>query len=223
MSFLGDLGKAAGSLVANPILGQVSFFTDSFSGKKQQENANKMAMRAWNLANDYNHPVEQMARLKEAGLNPLLVYGSGSVTGNTTSQPALVGGGISTTAESAFKGLSNIMSVIQGQANIDNTHAQTNASNAGAVLSGAQASNVNAQTAINQIKAGYEEKNMLADLDYKRALTKKIRQETRVANANADMVEAENEVFGAVGGTKGANTTGGFLKTAGKVVRSIFR
>ena len=223
MGLLKSVGSAIGSVLANPILGQASFFTDSFSGKKQQENANKMAMAAWNMANDYNHPVNQMKRLQEAGLNPLLVYGSGSVTGNTTSQPALVGGGISTTAESAFKGLSNVLSVLQGQANLDNTHAQTQASNASATLSGAQASNVNAQTAINQIKAGYEEKNAIADLDYKRALTEKTRQDTRVSSANADMVEAENELFGAVGGTKGANTAGGVLKGTGKFIRSIMR
>lgn len=37
----------------------------------------------WNMQNAYNHPKMQMARLKEAGLNPLLVYGHGSVAGNT--------------------------------------------------------------------------------------------------------------------------------------------
>lgn len=40
----------------------------------------------WNRMNEYNHPMNQMARLKDAGLNPKLVYGTGSVTGNTASQ-----------------------------------------------------------------------------------------------------------------------------------------
>lgn len=35
----------------------------------------------WNLQNQYNSPTEQITRLKVAGLNPNLVYGSG-VTGN---------------------------------------------------------------------------------------------------------------------------------------------
>lgn len=39
----------------------------------------------WNMTNAYNSPAEQMARLKAAGLNPNLVYGSGNVTGNTAS------------------------------------------------------------------------------------------------------------------------------------------
>jgi len=37
----------------------------------------------WNKGNLYNSPEEQMKRLKAAGLNPNLVYGSGTV-GNTT-------------------------------------------------------------------------------------------------------------------------------------------
>lgn len=39
----------------------------------------------WNMTNEYNSPVQQMQRLKDAGLNPNLVYGGGSVDGNTTS------------------------------------------------------------------------------------------------------------------------------------------
>lgn len=38
----------------------------------------------WNKQNEYNSPSSQMSRLKEAGLNPNLVYGDGAV-GNTTS------------------------------------------------------------------------------------------------------------------------------------------
>lgn len=37
----------------------------------------------WSKSNEYNKPGAQMERLKEAGLNPHLVYGTGSVTGNT--------------------------------------------------------------------------------------------------------------------------------------------
>lgn len=39
----------------------------------------------WMQSNIYNSPVKQMERLKQAGLNPNLVYGTGTVTGNTTS------------------------------------------------------------------------------------------------------------------------------------------
>ena len=40
----------------------------------------------WQAMNRYNLPSAQMERIKAAGLNPHLIYGSGSVTGNATSQ-----------------------------------------------------------------------------------------------------------------------------------------
>lgn len=49
----------------------------------------KRNQRAWRRMNKYNHPSAQMERLKEAGLNPLMIYGSspGSATGNTSNYP----------------------------------------------------------------------------------------------------------------------------------------
>ena len=43
-------------------------------------------LEMWNKANEYNSPAAQMQRLKDANLNPNLVYGSGSVAGNTSTQ-----------------------------------------------------------------------------------------------------------------------------------------
>lgn len=218
MSLLGKVGKVLDT--SFPGIGSI-IDPDSYSGRQQQEDANRMAMQAWTLANDYNHPSQQMARLKAAGLNPLLVYGSGSVTGNTTGAPSLTGGGISTTAESSFKGLSNIMSVIQGQANIQNTRAQTQASVASAGASGAQAANLNQQTAINQQRANFEERNLIADLDYKRALAQKTRQEARSAKANATMDEAEARIFGDVGNSGTVKNAVGVGASGIKVLRSL--
>lgn len=52
------------------------------------------ALKAWDMQNAYNEPIAQMARLKAAGLNPMLVYGSGNVTGNASTSidvPSLAG------------------------------------------------------------------------------------------------------------------------------------
>tara|TARA_B100000287_G_C20652296_1_gene787346 strand:- start:743 stop:1576 length:834 start_codon:yes stop_codon:yes gene_type:complete len=65
--------------------------TGAIQQKKQRKASIKMEReaRAWNKKmwdeiNRYNHPINQMARLKEAGLNPNLIYGSspGSAVGN---------------------------------------------------------------------------------------------------------------------------------------------
>lgn len=69
---------------------------DEYTGKSQTELANQQQIQAsetawnrdlemWNRQNAYNAPAEQMKRLHSAGLNPNLVYGSGSVAGNTGS------------------------------------------------------------------------------------------------------------------------------------------
>lgn len=42
------------------------------------------ALQDWHRQNEYNHPIEQMRRLREAGLNPHLVYGGGA---NSVSGP----------------------------------------------------------------------------------------------------------------------------------------
>lgn len=43
-------------------------------------------LEMWNRGNIYNSPTSQMQRLKSAGLNPNLVYGTGTVAGNQSGQ-----------------------------------------------------------------------------------------------------------------------------------------
>lgn len=43
-------------------------------------------LEMWNRGNVYNNPMEQMKRLKAAGLNPNMVYGSGSAAGMAAGQ-----------------------------------------------------------------------------------------------------------------------------------------
>lgn len=49
---------------------------------------NAWNLQQWNRENEYNHPAMQMARLKQAGLNPNLVYGSGTQTTSASSPKA---------------------------------------------------------------------------------------------------------------------------------------
>lgn len=53
---------------------------------------NQYNIDMWNMQNAYNSPASQMNRLKEAGLNPNLMYGQGS-TGNASSAPTQVAPG----------------------------------------------------------------------------------------------------------------------------------
>lgn len=204
------LFSSVGKLVSNVL------DLDQFDGSSQQADANRAAMQSWNLANNYNHPIQQMERLKAAGLNPLLVYGSGSVSGNTTSAPSLVGGGVSTPLETIQKQAGKVLAAAQGMATLDQTYASTAASQAAAGASGAQAANLQAQTAINTQKANYETKSLIADIDYKQALAAKTR-------AEADIAQGEADLFGSTGGAKGAQTLGRGAKTVMQGLRGLFR
>lgn len=78
-----------------PVVG--SLISNLF-GAGNQANANRANMELakyqydrnlemWNKQNEYNTPSNQMSRLREAGLNPNLVYGNGSVANTTNSVP----------------------------------------------------------------------------------------------------------------------------------------
>lgn len=70
--------------IVAPVGGVVSGLIQNIGQKKQQERAFEHDVEMWNQANYYNSPEQQMSRLEKAGLNPNLVYGNGSVVGNTS-------------------------------------------------------------------------------------------------------------------------------------------
>lgn len=211
--------KSVVSAVTSPFNSSTytSMFKD-FSGRSQQDDANAMAMKAWNLANDYNSPKAQVERLVAAGLNPYLV----NLAGNTAGTPALTGGNVSTGTQSLFSGLNDIIGAVQGQANIRNTYAQTSASQAAAGASAAQANYTNAQMEGQETKNKFLEKTMIADLDYKKAQTRLAEQTARKTSAEADIAQGEATIFGGAGGSKGVKTFTDIFKGGARLVRGFF-
>lgn len=68
-------------------------FATQYALAAQQNDWNKQnTLEMWNLMNEYNTPSAQMTRFKEAGLNPMLIYGQGT-PGNASlpSVPAAAG------------------------------------------------------------------------------------------------------------------------------------
>lgn len=66
-----------------------------FSNKSLSNNAFRQNVQMWREQNAYNSPLAQVARMREAGLNPALAYGgSGAVTGNADQAPSLDYGGV---------------------------------------------------------------------------------------------------------------------------------
>lgn len=57
------------------------------AARKMAEYEYSKNLEMWNKTNEYNLPSSQMARLKQAGLNPNLVYGSGGATTQAAQMP----------------------------------------------------------------------------------------------------------------------------------------
>ncbi len=86
--------------------------------RREQKRANKYNLQQWHRQNAYNDPSAQMSRLKDAGLNPNMIYGTSptSATGNSTPVP---------TAKAAEYKIDNPLSEIQTYANVKQSEAQT--------------------------------------------------------------------------------------------------
>lgn len=72
--FWNALSKASPLLGLGGAIG--SSLLSNIGAKKREEEARKHNIKLWEMQNQYNLPVNQMQRLKEAGLNPNLIYGS---------------------------------------------------------------------------------------------------------------------------------------------------
>lgn len=100
IQFINFMGPLVAPLVMGGLSAVGSAVSNIFTNRANKRNAEKerefqrqMAeyahtkdLEMWNKANEYNAPSAQMQRLKDAGLNPALVYGSSGVSGNTTTQ-----------------------------------------------------------------------------------------------------------------------------------------
>lgn len=131
----GAIGAAAGTMFGSPEIGYTigSSLGGAFESSTQQDMNEASAKKAfernlymWNLNNQYNDPSSQMQRLKAAGLNPNLVYGSGSVVGNTSNS------GYGDYSYNVYKpsrvnAVQDYQQLLANDASINNTKAETEA------------------------------------------------------------------------------------------------
>jgi hypothetical protein len=126
-----------GAVLGGPIGGLVGSLGSSLLGnrgaKRRQQLADQQNIKFWNMQNAYNTPKEQMARLKDAGLNPNLIYGSNANTG--------VAGSVSPSKASPYNVQNPVPSAVQTAiigAQIPNLNSVTNKNNKETELKGLQ-------------------------------------------------------------------------------------
>lgn len=76
MGLFSSIGSFGSSLLGG--------YVDNYYNRKAAKKQYDYQMAMWDANNAYNTPAEQMKRLKEANLNPNLVYGGGSATHTAT-------------------------------------------------------------------------------------------------------------------------------------------
>lgn len=123
------MGGVPGAIIGGAI-GTYTGNQDKIAKRKQNQanqwqamQQNALARQNWDITNAYNDPKAQMQRLKDAGLNPNLVYGGGNVTGNSASAlnaNAVADYNVFNQADSVAKALP----IMQGFANLRNTNTQ---------------------------------------------------------------------------------------------------
>lgn len=99
MSIWSGVIQGAGSVLGGLLgyAGQSSANKSNLKATRETNEANRllnerqyeMAQEFWRMNNEYNLPSNQMQRLKTAGLNPNLVYGNGTVVGNSSTAPSV--------------------------------------------------------------------------------------------------------------------------------------
>lgn len=114
IGFGGDILKQHGDALLT------NYFNRKASKKEYDRN-----IALWNMQNEYNLPVNQMQRLRDAGLNPNLVYGNGATTLAASTHAAPRQTVTPYQSESILQYVNAYQNLRQNDATIANMRAQT--------------------------------------------------------------------------------------------------
>lgn len=155
----------------------------------ENEKAYARNLEMWNMQNAYNSPTAQMSRLRQAGLNPNLVYGNG-VTGNSSgSAPQYEPAKIQRATMEPYRGwnlgisdaVSTFMAMRQNKAQVDNMEAQNKLIKEQARTEGIRQGNIAMSTA----RSGFDLNlaRELRNISIDRAIAEKSLSEASAAGA----------------------------------------
>lgn len=194
-AIVGGLGSLAGSMIganaqrqANIQNMQLAKYQNNWQ-TAENEKAYARSVEMWNMQNAYNAPTAQMSRLRQAGLNPNLVYGSG-VTGNSAGsapqyQPAKIQRATMEPYRGWNLGLSDAasmyMAMRQNKAQVENMEAQNKLIKEQARTEGIRQGNIAMATA----RSGFDLDlaRELKDVSVGRAIAEKNLSEASAAGA----------------------------------------
>lgn len=157
--------------------GLASSFIQNAGARANQKLANKHNVEFWKMQNAYNHPSKQMARLRESGLNPNLVYGQG-VSGATgqaesiaPSKPAPY------KFDNPLQDVSLIAALKNTEAQTNNLEAQNNVIQQEAALKGMQTAELGKKVMKHDIDLKYADDLGKSSLQFSQEQVRKLERE----------------------------------------------
>lgn len=169
----GPIGGIAGGLISTIFGNKAQREQDRINFERQRSHNMEMAkynfdneVKMWNMQNEYNDPAAEMRRLKDAGLNPHLMYGNGAQAnrgGDLTNPQAETARYNVSPRMSPLEMISNYQAIRGREANIDLTRKNVRLTEQKEILAGvdqalksAQILSVNANTDFRKILNKYQ-------------------------------------------------------------------
>lgn len=134
---------AAGIGAAGSLLGNIFGNTGA---RRRQDRANKQNIKFWNMQNAYNSPTSQMERLREAGLNPNLIYGQGAKGATGQSERIAPSKAPEFKISNPLQNITQFADVNVKKAQVDNLKAQTTNAEQETILKAAQTAGIGIKT-----------------------------------------------------------------------------
>ncbi|AXH74014.1 MAG: DNA pilot protein [Microviridae sp.] len=161
------------------------------------------ALADYHMQNEYNSPAAQMARFKEAGLNPNLIYGSGNGTEASpirNSEMQSFQGDVPNFSNAGGQMVADYLTTKMNAQQLDNLKKQNDVLTAEAQLKAAQTINTLTGTEVSKFNLSRDTATLAYDIDAKKQAVNKLLQDilhgqasttaTSDANTRANQLQA---------------------------------
>lgn len=180
---MSDQATAAGISAAGNI--GASIVTNA-GNKRSQKRAEEANLKFWNLQNEYNDPSAQMQRLRKAGLNPHLIYGSNASGASGNAEAISPAKAADYEMRNPLDDVSTFADFRQKEAITDNLREQNTVLQQEALLKSATTANTQLRTAQSKFDLGLSEELRSTSLQAAQANLRRME-----ANATADEIERD--------------------------------
>lgn len=146
MAALATAAQSSGEVVTN--------FMNQKNARRVERQRRNYDMKNWHAQNRYNSPAAQMQRLKDAGLNPNLIYGGSPGQAAGTAQAVPEGKAAAPQITNPLSSMGRIADFPIKQAQIDNLEATAEVNKQRAILLGVETAGKATQNAKGELELG---------------------------------------------------------------------